>query len=144
MPEPRTAAYERTDADPFGIALVGGALVIGGVITFIVIWLLLGGLDRARPSIGSTSRHLAPTETAPDPKLQTDEAADLARLRAAENAALTTYGWIDRAHGVIRIPIDRSIDLTLQRGLPIRSPQSSRSDSNRANSSSTPAPVEND
>jgi hypothetical protein len=32
--------------------------------------------------------------------------------------ALTSYGWIDRQAGVVHIPIDRAIELTLERGLP--------------------------
>jgi hypothetical protein len=29
-----------------------------------------------------------------------------------------TYGWIDRNGGVVRLPIDRAMDLVLERGLP--------------------------
>lgn len=47
----------------------------------------------------------------------------LKQLRATENAVLTTYGWVDRDNGIVRIPIDRAMDLILQRGLPTR-PQS--------------------
>lgn len=42
------------------------------------------------------------------------------QLRATEDAILTTYGWVDREKGVVRIPIDRAIDLLAQRGLPTR------------------------
>jgi hypothetical protein len=41
---------------------------------------------------------------------------DLAELRAAEDRALHTYGWVDRQHGVVRIPIDVAKDLVVQRG----------------------------
>ena len=33
---------------------------------------------------------------------------------------LNTYGWIDRQNGVVRLPIDRAMELLLQRGLPVR------------------------
>jgi len=44
----------------------------------------------------------------------------LKQLRATEDAILTTYGWVDREKGIVRIPIDRAIDLLATRGLPTR------------------------
>ena len=44
----------------------------------------------------------------------------LKQLRATEDAILTTYGWVDRKGGIVRIPIDRAIDLLAQRGLPTK------------------------
>jgi hypothetical protein len=35
-------------------------------------------------------------------------------LRAREETELTTYGWIDQKAGVVRLPIDRAMELTLQ------------------------------
>jgi hypothetical protein len=44
---------------------------------------------------------------------------DIRDLRAEEHRELTTYGWIDRKAGIVHIPVDRAIDLTLARGLPV-------------------------
>jgi hypothetical protein len=33
---------------------------------------------------------------------------------------LNTYGWIDRQNGIVRLPIDRAMELLLERGLPTR------------------------
>ncbi len=41
-------------------------------------------------------------------------AAKLSELRAKEQLMATTYGWLDRKEGIIRLPIDRSLELTLQ------------------------------
>jgi len=41
-------------------------------------------------------------------------------LRQAEEDALKSYGWVDRNNGVVRIPIDQAMKLTIQRGLPVR------------------------
>lgn len=40
--------------------------------------------------------------------------AALAELRAKEKAASTTYGWVDQANGVVRIPIAEAITITIQ------------------------------
>jgi hypothetical protein len=42
----------------------------------------------------------------------------LRTLRESEKERLTTYGWVDRKAGIVRIPIDRAIDLVAQRGVP--------------------------
>lgn len=34
--------------------------------------------------------------------------------RAKEQAAATTYGWVDQSKGVVRLPIDRAIELTVR------------------------------
>jgi hypothetical protein len=52
------------------------------------------------------------------PRLEPDPLAPRRRLRAQENAVLTNAGWVDRDHGVVRIPIDRAQELLVQRGLP--------------------------
>jgi hypothetical protein len=35
-----------------------------------------------------------------------------------QEAILNSYGWVDKEAGVVRIPIERAIELTLERGLP--------------------------
>lgn len=34
--------------------------------------------------------------------------------RARDRATLDGYGWVDRPHGVIRIPIDRAMELVIE------------------------------
>ncbi len=38
----------------------------------------------------------------------------LAEQRAKEQAAATTYGWVDQSKGVVRLPLDRAIELTVR------------------------------
>ena len=42
----------------------------------------------------------------------------LQEILANERAILSSYGWIDRDLGVVRIPIDRAMDVLAERGLP--------------------------
>jgi hypothetical protein len=42
-----------------------------------------------------------------------ERAKNLADLRAAENTAIETYGWVDPAKGVVRLPIARAMDMTV-------------------------------
>jgi hypothetical protein len=40
--------------------------------------------------------------------------AALAELRGKEHTAATTYGWVDQPTGVVRLPIERAVELTIQ------------------------------
>lgn len=78
----------------------------------------------ARPEIGrneQAGRVLTGTEIAPQPGLLVNEPAALGVFRAREETSLKSYGWIDKANGVVRIPIDRAKALIAERGLPVRS-----------------------
>jgi hypothetical protein len=51
----------------------------------------------------------------PLPRLQERPFEDVHALRAEEERLLTTYGWVDRRTGVVRIPIDVAVRLFAER-----------------------------
>ena len=59
-------------------------------------------------------------EVPPSPRLQTQPFKDGYLLKERQDERLDSYGWTDKASGAVHIPIDRAIDLTLERGLPAR------------------------
>lgn len=56
------------------------------------------------------------------PLLQIYPEKDLHGMQRANNQDLGSYGWVDRGRGVVRLPIERAMDLVAQRGLPPVSP----------------------
>jgi hypothetical protein len=56
----------------------------------------------------------------PSPQLEIDERTQLDGIRTEEANILSTYGWVDQKAGIVRIPIDRAMDLIAQRGLAVR------------------------
>lgn len=56
----------------------------------------------------------------PEPRLLTDEPANLATFAARETEKVETYGWVDKPAGIARIPVARAKTLVLERGLPVR------------------------
>ncbi len=58
----------------------------------------------------------------PNPLLQTDETAktDIRTMLRIQNGALNSYGWVDKQKGIVHIPIEKAIDLTVERGIPYK------------------------
>ncbi len=104
-------------------SVVGLALLVA--FSFAAMWTFSKVL-KAR----SISRDPAPLPVAeanqprPRPRaaLQADPTADMVKFAKEEEAALTSYAWVDRAGGVAQIPVDRALDLVAERGLPVPPP----------------------
>ena len=56
----------------------------------------------------------------PELRLQTTAPLDLKRYRADQDKILAGYGWVDPQAGVVRIPVERAMELLLQKGYPVR------------------------
>jgi hypothetical protein len=109
------------------IALAAAGLILVTVVCMAMIWILLGLWLRKRPfdsDFHSRGFIIAPNQEPfvrfPKPNLQMNPQVDLATFRAQEDAELNGYGWINRTSGVVRIPIERAMELIAQRGLPTR------------------------
>ena len=125
MPErPNTALpegthrHEQTDVRSPFLAWLALALVLSLVAmqpALLGVYHLLAKLRAAQqPAVTPLAVHQAP----PNPRLQSSPTEDLQQLRADEARLLGGYGWVDREHVVVRIPIERAMDLVLERGLP--------------------------
>jgi hypothetical protein len=73
---------------------------------------------------------LAAGQEPPDPRLQSRPSEDLAALRRREDEALTKYRWLDREQKIVQIPVERAIELLLERGLPEPAASEPSSDQN--------------
>jgi hypothetical protein len=60
----------------------------------------------------------------PTPRVVVDNGdEDIAVLHAKEALLLDHYTWIDQSKGMVRIPIDRAMQLVAQQGLPVAPPE---------------------
>lgn len=64
--------------------------------------------------------HATIEQTFPAPRLEEDERDELHDFRMHEEQTLASYGWVDQKNGVVRIPIERAMQLIAERGLPVR------------------------
>ncbi len=67
----------------------------------------------------------------PEPDLQVASSRDYQEMRAAEEAQLHSYRWVDREAGIAAIPIERAMEILAGRGLPaqkspVKRPQSTQ------------------
>ena len=122
--------YETEDLSIRGMTIFGIGIAVILLVTAGVILLMFNFFDdqnqaRQRPMPPQVENlNTAP----PAPRIQRLPGEDYARLRARAEADLTSYGWVDEANGVVRIPVEQAMELLLERGLPTR-PQSGGGDS---------------
>ena len=97
-------------------------LLVVSAVSMVVVWGLFRLLEartratEAGPTPVEAERPLtAEQKLPPRPRLEIDPRADLALLRAEEDARLSSYGWVDKPAGFVRIPIDRAMDLMVER-----------------------------
>jgi hypothetical protein len=111
--------YESSDANVRLVGVFLAALVLGcAAAAFAVHWTLVaftGGAPR-----GGAEARVAPRELPPAPRLEPQPRHDLREWLARERALLGGYAWVDREAGVVRIPIERAIEILEEEGLPAR------------------------
>jgi hypothetical protein len=97
----------------------------GGVSLWPVLWGALGSLALMLGAIWGLSavydwwvlnRTLPAPEQFPSPRVQTHQAEQLQDLLAAQRRQLTGYAWADSSKTLVRIPIERAMELIAQRG----------------------------
>ena len=118
-----TAGHETTDVNARGVAWSAVALVIIIVAIFFALRCLYSIFTDQHPSTAIAPQNGAPS---PEPRLQVDEVRDLGRLHEHEDSILNSYGWVDQKAGIVRIPIERAMDIVAQRGLPASPPGSGK------------------
>jgi len=96
-----SVAVERTDVSPRLAALLAGGLAGFVALTIIVLALVFPGALHGRSD--------APHSQSAAPSLQIDPARDFAAYRAAEQRQLDSFGWVDRAHAIVRLPIGQAM-----------------------------------
>jgi hypothetical protein len=116
--------------------------VVFAVITHIVLYFMYEAMVKsetkrweapqtavARPANAGIPQNqplLQPFPTATATPNQSTPVTDLQTMRAAEDRVLKNYGWVDKQHGIVHIPIDQAKDMLVRNaglsGAPASSP----------------------
>jgi hypothetical protein len=127
-----STAYETRDVKIRPLVVFIAGLSIITVVTYLVVYLIIrlfsaqaARQDSELQPVAGQADVLKPGEERlpPEPRIQANPPADLKVLRDQEEAVLTTYGWVDRQGGVVRVPIDVAMKQVLEQGLPVRQPE---------------------
>lgn len=127
-------SYEHQDLRASGIIYFLLSLLIVTMLCMFGIKGLYAYLDRRSRSsqpevnplitnVSPDTRHVAPgypQTVFPSPKLEEDERGQLNAILTNEEKTLYSYGWVDEKAHTVHIPIERAMDLLVQRGLPVR------------------------
>lgn len=121
MPEPgrEPGGYETRDMEPrligaFGLGVAG--LIVVTVI--VVAGLVLGTQAWLAGRAPEPSIFAGQAGEVPGPRLQDAPAREMQRTRQAWDRLLSEYAWVDRQAGLVRIPVERAMEIILARGLP--------------------------
>jgi hypothetical protein len=123
--------FERQDLSAQGIYGFLISLAVGGVLVYFVIWGFYYFMDARQRSrqpeqnplvkqVEANTRTVSDEEVTkfPQPRLEQNERIEIRDFRLKEEQTLNSYGWVDEKAGVVRIPIERAMQLLAQRGLP--------------------------
>ena len=122
-PHHETTHHEESDVDIRGLFGFAAGLTIVLIFVGFLVWVYFQFLAVRANRAVTPEFPLATTrenQLPPEPRLQTNPRQDLRDLRTQEDQTLDSYGWIDKNAGVVHIPIEQAMKLTLQRGLPSR------------------------
>ena len=123
---PPGSTYEHTDAHIWPIVRFLIWLAVSAVIIHVGLGLMYQVMIDRAMLIGEQPYPLA-TEQAerlpPAPRLQQFPANDLRTFRVGEEDQLRRYGWMNKETGLVHIPIEDAMRLTVERGLLSRAPE---------------------
>src|ERR1017187_5269359 len=132
------AGFEREDLSSRGVfAFMIGLAIVGVVIYFIIVgmYTFLDNYERSQMATASplvTSKGaISRVVTQEDmdkafkdngtPMLEVNERGQFRDFLMNQENQLNSYGWVDEKAGVAHIPINRAMELIVQRGLPVYS-----------------------
>jgi hypothetical protein len=113
--------HEMRDARIAPIVLTGAGLALTVAIVGLIVYGVFQYLE-THPATSARANPMSAEESQipPAPRIEEHPAIEIQQLHSQENSILSTYGWTDKKAGVVRIPIDRAMELQLERGFPTR------------------------
>jgi hypothetical protein len=114
---------QQDDVNTTAVAFFGVGLAVVAFGIYFGVWMLFGFFTSREAASNTRQYPLAVSEESrlpPEPRLQTNPRGDLRELRDEEDALLNGYRWVDKPAGIVRIPIDQAMRLTIERRLPAR------------------------
>ena len=141
--------FEQVDLSSSAVLYFLAGLALVGLVVYLIVFGMYRFLDRYdaahQPPLSPMATPQADTravthenaETFPQPRLEENERTQLHSFIEDQDRKLATYDWVDKDRGTVRIPIDRAMELIVQRGLPVHPEGASSGQSSAAKNSET-------
>jgi hypothetical protein len=119
--------HESRDLKIEGLVLALVSLASAGVLIAAGIWWFQQTFHRSRDTTEPLAQSSADPTARPSwqgfatPRLQASPESDMKAYLRSEMAELHSAGWINKTAGIVRIPVERAMELLVQSGLPNRS-----------------------
>jgi len=110
---PNGAGHEQSEVS---VRLIVVSLAFLAVATLVILLLVVGifryfyDVDKT----GETQKAVIP----PEPRIEVAPYEQYQKLREQEDHIQTTYAYVDKDGGVVRVPISKAIDMLAAKGLP--------------------------
>src|SRR4051812_22195862 len=115
-----SAGYETRDLSVRGLTWFVVAFVASVFVIHVAVALILRGMSRPRGQHFPAEEPEVHLSELTRPRLQVPPAEEMEQFRVREESVLNSYDWIDRAHGIVRIPITQAMELVVKEGSPVR------------------------
>lgn len=138
------AQHETSDVNIKVIVGSGVFLVVCAIIVHVALYGFYKILDKQMEKLNATPNPMMQSEVGPtgstmtaetseetakrlnrtfggnalNPMLQVDDVRDMDIMRKAQDAQIDQYHWLNKDTGSVSIPVERAIDLIVERGLP--------------------------
>lgn len=112
--------YEHSDINSRHVVWTGIGILLGAWVFSALLYFFFQFLMHYRDTAGAppVPRAQGRTLVPPEPRIQQSPRADFQTELASEEAQLHGYRWTDKQHGLVGIPIEQAIQMTVQRGIP--------------------------
>ena len=127
--KPSDERYETSDAEARPIVLSGFVLaLLLGLAMAVSAWVSQAMVETESAAHGSAGPSPLELLRQPSdaPALQALPARELRAHRAWEEEQLHGTAWVDPLNRVVRIPIERALEKSLEEGFPVRQPEGER------------------
>jgi hypothetical protein len=116
---PAAPGYETADINTRGVLGFLAFLFLVLALVLFATWRLFRYFSVAELEPAAASSFADVRQLPSAPELEVNGREDLLETQAEQQQELETYSWEDRKAQIVRIPIERAMDLLLQKGLPV-------------------------
>lgn len=112
--------HEIRDANIPALTAFGVGIVLTIAATMLFCFVIFRIYQNTMPMGQPATPYASSRQLPPEPRLQTSPRMDLEDYLDTQRNELGGYGWVDRQNGVVRIPVERAMELLLKQGFAVR------------------------